>query len=238
MVARILLLTAWLLLPVAGLAWHLGPGQDQKKLDEVALHLKKAEEAVAAEYYVVAVERYDEALKALPAGRTAEARKIRLEKAKAQMLARQLPEAHADLKGLVDEITADPAADPKLLAEARSTLANSQYYVTWLMRLEGLGPDDWEPEIEAARQAYKFLAEDAQRRGDEAAAKKHREDLESAIRLARMDLAELQGLNLPSQCKGCCSCKGGRKPGVTKQPPQKNDIRAAGKAAPLDDSGH
>jgi hypothetical protein len=107
------------------------------------------------------------------------------------------------------------------------------------MRLEGLGPEEWEPEIEAARQAYKLLAEDSQKRGDEPAAKKYREDLESAIRLARMDLSELQGLNLPRQCNGCCSCKGnGRKPGVAKQPPQKNDIRAGGKAAPLDDSGH
>ena len=34
---------------------------------------------------------------------------------------------------------------------------------------------------------------------DEAAAQEYQEDLESAIRLARMDLAELQGLPLPSQ---------------------------------------
>ena len=199
MVVRILLLTGWLLLPVAALAWHLGPGQDQKKLDQAATHLRAAEEAAAGGNYFTAVERYDEALKALPSGRTVEARKIRLEKAKAQMLARQLPEAHADLKGLVDEIAGDPAADPKLLADARSTLANSQYYVTWLMRLEGLGAEEWEPEIEASRQAYKLLAEDAEKRGDEPAARKHREDLESAIRLARMELSELQGLPLPSQ---------------------------------------
>jgi hypothetical protein len=94
---------------------------------------------------------------ALPEGRSGEARKIRLEKAKAQMLRKQLPEANADLKLLVDELAADPAADPKALADARSAFANSQYYVTWLMRLEGFGRDEWEPEVEAARQTYKLL---------------------------------------------------------------------------------
>lgn len=199
MALRILLLTGWMLLPVAGLAWHLGPGQEQKALDDAARHIRAAEAAAAGGDYALAIEKYDEALKALPPGRTAEGRKLRLEKAKAQMLARQLPEAHGELKALVDELAADPGADPKLLADARSTLANSQYYMTWLMRLEGMSPNDWEPEIEAARQAYKLLAEEADARGDAAAAKKHREDLEAAIRLARMDLGELQGLPLPSQ---------------------------------------
>jgi hypothetical protein len=78
-------------------------------------------------------------------------------------------------------------------------MANAQYYMTWLMRLEGLGRDAWEPEIESARQTYKLLAEQAEQRGDTPAAKTHQEDLESAIRLARLDLSELQGLPLPSQ---------------------------------------
>jgi hypothetical protein len=199
MVLRILLLTGWLMVGVGGWVYHLSAGPEQKALDAVSKHLVAAETAAAASDYATAVEEYNEALKSLPSGRTTEGRKIRLEKAKAQMLARQLPEAHADLKGLVDELTADAGADPKVVAEARSTLANSQYYVTWLMRLEGMSPNDWEPEIEASRQAYKLLAEEAERRGDAAAARKHREDLEAAIRLARMDLAELQGLPLPSQ---------------------------------------
>ena len=35
--------------------------------------------------------------------------------------------------------------------------------------------------------------------GDSTLAKKHEEDLESAIRLERIDLADLQGLPLPMQ---------------------------------------
>ena len=199
MALRILLLTVWLLVPVVGYALHMGPGQDQQMLDAAADHVRAAEKAAADQDYPAAVDRYEEALKALPAGRTAEARKIRLEKAKAQMLAKKLPDAHADLKALVDELSADPAADATLLADARSATANANYYMTWLMRLEGLGQDVWEPEIESARQAYKLLAEQAEKAGDKTAAQKHREDLEAAIRLARMDLGELQGLPLPSQ---------------------------------------
>lgn len=196
MALRILLATGWAMLAVGWFAWHNGAGQDYVMLDGASRQLRAAEARAAEEDYAAAVEKYNAALAALPPGRTAEARKIRLEKAKAQMLAKQLPDAHADLKTLVDELAADPAADPKLLADARSTLANSQYYMTWLMRLEGMGRDVWEPEIEAARQTYKLLAEQAT---DPAARAKHTEDLEAAIRLARMDLGELQGLPLPSQ---------------------------------------
>ena len=49
-----------------------------------------------------------------------------------------------------------------LLADARGALANAQYYTTWLMRLEGLPREEWQPEIEASRQNYKLLAERAE----------------------------------------------------------------------------
>ena len=236
MALRILLLTGWLLVPLGAWAYHQGPGQTQKKLDLAAAHLAAADAAVAEEDYDAAIAEYDDALKALPEGRTAEARKIRLAKAKAQMLAHKLPDAHADLKTLVDEIAADAGADPALLRDARATLANSQYYTTWLMRLEGLGQDEWEPEVEAARQTLKLLAADAEARGDAAAARKYREDLEATVRLARMDLGELQGLPLPKQCKGCRSCNGKR---VSKTPkPKGQPAKGAGAAFPLDDTGH
>jgi len=99
----------------------------------------------------------------------------------------------------VQQLDADPSADPGMLAESRSALANAQYYQTWLMRLEGHPREDWEPEIEAARQNFSLLAEQAEAKGDAAGATMHEKDLESVIRLARMDLTELQGLPLPSQ---------------------------------------
>ena len=93
----------------------------------------------------------------------------------------------------------DKSADETLLAEAKATLANSQYYMTWLMRLEGRPEADWQPEVESARQTFRLLAAEAEKSGNAEKAKSHREDLESSIRLARMELTELQGLPLPSQ---------------------------------------
>jgi hypothetical protein len=196
---RVLILVGWLMLPILVGAYHYGPGQERLRLDEVAALLDKADSYAAGQDWAKAAGAYDDALRLLPPDRLAEGRRIRLERAKAQMLAKQLPAAHDDLKSLVEELSGDKSAEQGVLAQARSALANSQYYMTWLMRLEGLSKDAWEPEIEAARQEYRLLAEQADSAGDVATARKHREDLESAIRLARMDLGELQGLPLPSQ---------------------------------------
>lgn len=196
---RKLALLTWLLLPVLAGAYHLGPGQERLKLDGAALALQQADAAVERDDHESALLHYDDAMSFLPAEKVDEARRIRLEKAKSQMEAKKLPAAHADLKGLVDELVADGQGESRIATEARSALASSQYYMTWLMRLEGVAREQWEPEIDAARQSLKLLADTAEESGNEAAAKTYSEDLESVVRLARMDLKELQGLPLPSQ---------------------------------------
>jgi hypothetical protein len=67
------------------------------------------------------------------------------------------------------------------------------------MRLEGAPREEWEPEIEASRQNYKLLAEDKSLSRDGELVSLAAENLESAIRLERMSLSDLQGLPLPSQ---------------------------------------
>lgn len=238
---RTVALLAWLMIPVLVGAYHYGPGQEKLQLDEVAQLLSEADRLAGQERWADASSRYDRALSILPSGRVDEARRIRLEKAKVQMMNRQLPEANLALKELVDQLESDKQADVALRDEAREALANSQYYLTWLMRLEGLGAADWEPEIESSRQIYRMLAEQAETRGDRIGAKAHREDLESSIRLARLDLSELQGLDIPKQCKGCKSGQC-RKPSKSKgKGPQgkqePKDARGAGSGPPPDDSG-
>jgi hypothetical protein len=196
---RILSLTGWLLLPVIIAAWHFGPGQERVQLDRAASMLARADRAAAQGQWTEADELYEAALLLMPAERAADIRRVRLEHAKAEMLDCKLPIAHDELKQLVTELTSDPAADPGTLSEARLALAHAQYYVTWQMRLEGLPRDDWEPEVEAARQNFSVLAAQATSKGDSPLARERQEDLESAVRLARMDLSELQGLPLPKQ---------------------------------------
>lgn len=206
---RVFLILCWLMVPVLAWAYHLGPGQEQLRLDRTQALLNEARQAMADESYDLARMSFSDALAALPSENKQDSYAIRLELAKAQTQSAMLPEARAALETLLTDIEADEAADEKLANQVRDALANSQYHMTWLMRLEGLAADQWEPEIDAARQHYRWLAEEAEAKGDEKALERHQHDLEAAIRLARMDLSELQGLKIPKQCNGCCSsqCK-------------------------------
>ena len=209
---RRLVLFAWSALPIGGLAYHYGPGQERLVLDDVAAIVASADASVRDENWGAAVESYDAALKLLPAGHAREQRRLRLEHAKAAMLDSKLPTAASDLDNLVEELqvelreqkpstisVADRAQKEQLLRESREALANAQFYMTWLLRLEGKPREEWEPKIEAARQNFRQLAEDAAARGDNSQTKRSREDLESAVKLARMEIQDLQGLPLPSQ---------------------------------------
>lgn len=193
---KTLLITLWCLLPIGLAAFHFGPGQDLLKFDDTEAQLAQAREAVANEEWAEAVETYQDALAKLPRQEKQLAYQIRLETAKAMMLNKQLPTARQDLAKLVTDLDNDEAAPQKLRDAARSALANARYYMTYLMKLEGLPDTAWEPEIEAARQEYKLLATSA---ANSELAKRSADDLESAIRLARMDPAELYGLPIPSQ---------------------------------------
>lgn len=206
---RIFLILCWLMVPVLAWAYHLGPGQQQVRLDQTSRLLQLASSAMADESFDLARMHYSEALAKLPPENSADGYAIRLELAKAQAQSAMLPEARASLETLLADVEADQTADEQLADSVRSALANSQYHMTWLMRLEGLPAETWEPEIEAARQHYRLLAEKAEANGDQSDLEQNRHDLESAIRLARMDLSELQGLKIPKQCNGCCSsqCK-------------------------------
>lgn len=196
---RILMIVGWLFVGLGGAIFHYGPGQEHLEVDRVDQLLGKAQASVADENWAKAVELFDEVLIDLPNEKVAESRSVLLEKAKCQMMAAQLPEARQSLQTLLDDAREDEDPDKSFIAEVQSALANSQYYTTWLMRLEGLPEEEWKPEIEAARQHYTQLALDAKEAGDQKLLSRSSEDLESAVRLARMDLADLQGLPLPSQ---------------------------------------
>jgi len=199
---RLVLIVAWCFVPILFLGFHYGaPGKKMQTLDQVDQIVRNAKLSAEDEDWTTAVARYEDALALMPKDMTLESRKLLLEKCKAQMMAKELPKAHGNLQTLLDDMLKEPSEkhDQTLINETRSSLANSQYYMTWLMRLEGEPEERWMPEIESARQHYKMLSDQVEKSSDKAKAEKFREDLESSIRLARMDLSELQGLPLPSQ---------------------------------------
>ena len=196
---RIMLIVAWLFAGLGGVIYHYGPGQEKLEVDQISGLLRQARQSATAKDFTKAVGLFDEALAEMPSDKITESRVVALEKAKAQMMASQLPKARASLESLLSEVRADENADSEFVADVQSTLANSQYYMTWLMRLEGQPEEMWKPEIEAARQHYAQLTKDAKKIGNDKLLKTSLEDLESSIRLARMDLSDLQALPLPSQ---------------------------------------
>lgn len=193
---KIALLTFWLLVPLGFAAWHYGPGQSHLETDDARIFIKQAQAALDEKDYPGAIKNWSAAIGKLPKEDVTLSRRLELEIAKAKMLDSKLPEAREELAELMQRLESDPDSDQALRDETTSALANSRYYMTYLMKLEGLPDASWEPEIDAARQEYKYLAEHA---GDSALAKTSANDLESAIRLARMDPAELYGLPIPNQ---------------------------------------
>lgn len=193
---RNLLLVTWLALPIGAWAYHEGPGQDRMALDEAAKVVAEAHQAAADKDWADAVRGYEDALAKLPKDQESTAQRLRLELNKARMQAKGLSTAREELESLVEELATDQKADPQLLAESRQALARAQFFTTWLMRLEGVSREEWEPEIEAARQNWRLLAEQATTPEQKEQSGK---DLEAAIRLARIEIEDLQGLPLPSE---------------------------------------
>ncbi|MCB9879135.1 MAG: hypothetical protein H6835_16185 [Planctomycetes bacterium] len=197
---RNVLLVGWLLLPVGAWAYHEGPGQDRRALDEADAVMVAAHQAADEGDWAKAVIKYEAALASLPKDPDAYdvrvAQRLQIELNKARMLNSKLPDAREDLETLVEQMQGDEKSDPVLLADAREALARSQFYSTWLMRLEGLPREQWEPEIEASRQNYRLLAEQTT---DAAKKATHQADVEAAVKLARLEIEDLQGLPLPSE---------------------------------------
>lgn len=197
---RNILLVGWLVLPIGAWAYHEGPGQDRIALEETDAVVLAAHQAAADGEWKLAVTKYQAALSKLPADPDAYdikvSQRLQIELNKARMQAAGLPEARNELESLVEQMQGEKDTDPQLLNDARQALANAQFYRTWLMRLEGLDRTQWEPEIEAARQNWRLLAETATT--DEQRTL-HQEDLEAAVKLARLEIEDLQGLPLPSE---------------------------------------
>ena len=196
---RALFIIAWLFIGLAAAIYHYGPGQKRLEMDRVDSMLDQARTNVSLKDYSTVIDQFDAIMAELPSSKRNLAQRLQLEKAKAQMHDAKLPDARDSLESLLTDLHNEAEPDQELINETQNTLANAQYYRTWLMRLEGLHEDVWKPEIESARQHYTRLNEIAVAAGDTAAAEKTAEDLESAVRLARMDLEQLQGLPLPNQ---------------------------------------
>lgn len=227
------LLALWLIAGLVIVLWHFGPGQAWAARDTAAKAVHRALTYEQSGQPELSVEEYQAALASLPPEDTTARARTRIALAKALLNARGLPEARTDMESLLSELP--PDSDPEILAATRTTLAETQYYNTWLMRLEGAPREEWEPEIESARQLLRNQAESSP---PGPGRDRTLRNLETTIRLARLDLTDLQAMPIPSKCRGCKSCQG-KSPGKKGEKPKatKEDVRSAGGAIDMDQSG-
>ncbi|MFM7866530.1 MAG: hypothetical protein ACKPHU_20165, partial [Planctomycetaceae bacterium] len=152
------LLLFWLALPVVGGVYHLTAGEFHMQMDQVGWHLRTGRSAVQKSEWHRAAREFEKALELVPDDQDQLRRDVRLQLAQAKIHSAGLPDANEDLKKLLTEVTADDVqpTDPVLQSRVRETLAESQYYLAWLMRLEGVASEEWLPELESARQNYRL----------------------------------------------------------------------------------
>ena len=223
-----LLIFLWALAPVALLAYHFGPGQAGLAREEARASIRAALNFEAGQQWQQAIDAYNDALAALPETETAKRQQLQLARANARIYVGELPEAMLSMEHLLDETA--KGSDSELESKVRSSLANAQYHIGWLMRLELAEKKEWMEPLEKARQNFRLLAEQTDKT-DAKASEDHQKNLEAVVRLARMDLSEVQALPLPKKCQGnknvCSKCRGQKKSNKPKAMKKKEDARGA-----------
>ena len=227
-----LLIFLWALAPVALLAYHFGPGQAGLAREEAKTSIQAALDFEAGKQWQQAIDSYNDALAALPDSETAKRHQLQLARANARIYVGELPEAMLSMEHLLDETA--KGSDKELESKVRSSLASAQYYTGWLMRLELAEKEEWKEPLEKARQNFRLLAEQTAKTDATASEnhqKNHQKNLEAVVRLARMDLSDVQALPLPKKCQGnknvCSKCQGQKKSNKPKNMKKKEDARGA-----------
>lgn len=186
----------WLASAIALFCIHYGPGQNWLRSDRVSRLHREAKALERSGNWQAAREKYDAALAALPAdGGQRQRLALRISRAWTYLNTQDVAEATSQLEALLGETREKDAPGRDLMHDLRAALAHAEYYTAWHMRLENAPREEWLKELEVSRQNFRYLAETSP---DPAA----RRNLEAAIFLARMDLADLQGLPLPEENSG------------------------------------
>lgn len=202
---KAVLWTLWAAIPVAALAFHLGPGQKLGQKDVAASHIAAAEKAFELENWQLALDEYSKARGVLPDDAAKVRDTIELAEAKTRLEGGDFFEAGNQLEALLEKEEAKAAPDEEFLRQIREQIGQTAYYSAWVMRLEGAAPEEWRIETTRARQQYRYLGETV---ADTSFKKTSTDNLEAVVRLEQMDISELRGLPLPKKCENCSNCSG------------------------------
>ena len=197
---RKIAMLAWFAAPLLVISWHYGPGQSALAHDLAASHVSVARTAAAQADYAAASDAFTAALAGLPPDDPARL-PIELEQAMASAASGELLQGMDQMSDVIKRLNERGEGNGELARATRSELGEAHYHAAWLMRLEGASTDEWTAEVDEARQHFRLLAETT---SDPVEVEISSKNLESAVRLQRLDLTELKGMALPKKCSGNC----------------------------------
>lgn len=157
------------------------------------------------------------------------ARKVRVDKAQAMIRGGLVNTGIEELEDQLQSMQDAGISDPYVTQRTREELATGYYYNARLLRMAGQADEVWKQEAAAARQQFRYLAENA---ADSSVSQAHQQNVEHALNLMQSSLGELHAKPMPknqpgSRATGDKEGKGkgkGKRPG--KGPPQ--DSRGGG----------
>ena len=197
---RKIAMLAWFAAPLLVISWHYGPGQSALARNLAASHVSVARTAAAQADYAAASDAFTAALAGLPPDDPARL-PIELEQAMASAASGELLQGMDQMSDVIKRLNERGEGNGELARATRSELGEAHYHAAWLMRLEGASTDEWTAEVDEARQHFRLLAETT---SDPVEVEISSKNLESAVRLQRLDLTELKGMALPKKCSGNC----------------------------------
>jgi hypothetical protein len=164
------LILLWLLVPVALVSYHFGPGQDALALRQAEMHLANARQLEADGRFEAAIGQYTESLASLPmedatldepaTSKLAVARdKLRLARIRSGFELGRLAETIESLNLLVADVEHRHGPHSPLAYEVRDFLGRVHFRAMAALRLESAEEDVWRRHWELARQNFRYLAE-------------------------------------------------------------------------------
>lgn len=159
------LILAWLLIPVALVSYHFGPGQAALAYRQAQTHLAEAQQLEQNGHVDEAIDRYGETLATLPESDepppdlAMRRDQLRLAQIRARFQLGRLAETLDRLNALIEDIERDHGANSALAEDARDLLGRVHYQAMVALRLESAEEAVWKKHWELARQNFRFLAE-------------------------------------------------------------------------------
>jgi hypothetical protein len=159
------LILAWLLIPVALVSYHYGPGQKELAWKTANEHRNAARAFEKEGQWDKAAEEYGKAMSNVPlnsddASAAALARdQLRLAQINAAFNLGKLDVTLTDLRQFVEQVAVTHGEDSPLMYDARDLLGRVHFNTMIAMRLEAAEESVWMKQWELSRQNFRFLAE-------------------------------------------------------------------------------